>query len=288
MSLGRAPDLGVVIVNYNAGQHLGRCLDSVFTLSGDCALEVVVVDNASQDGSARRAAESRPEVRLIENPDNRGFARAANQGIAATSAPLVLLLNPDAEVISGTLADLAKLIRDRPRAGAITPLIRNPDGTPYPTGRRLPPLGEALGHVLLGPILPGNRFTRSYTLADWDRTTEREVDWIAGSAMLLRRQALDEVGPFDERFFMYAEDVDLCTRLRQAGWTVVFCPQVEVHHVGALATGRSKRMPLEHSRSAYRYFAKHHARGWRKVLLPPVWLALHLRAALVTPGWGRR
>lgn len=288
MSSGRAPDLGVVIVNYNAGDHLARCLDSVFASTGECSLEVVVVDNASRDGSARRGAESHPQVLLLENPDNLGFARAANQGIRSTSAPFVLLLNPDAEMISGTLADLAKLIRDRPRAGAITPLIRNPDGTPYPTGRRVPPLGEALGHVLLGPFLPGNRFTRSYTLADWDRTTEREVDWIAGSAMLLRRAALDEVGLFDEAFFMYAEDVDLCTRLRQAGWSVVFCPQVEVRHVGALAAGRSKRMPLEHSRSAYRYFAKHHARGWRKVLLPPVWLALHLRAALVTPGWGRR
>jgi N-acetylglucosaminyl-diphospho-decaprenol L-rhamnosyltransferase len=282
-----AADLALVVVNYNAGERLLRCLGSVAAAAGDARLETVVVDNASVDGSAHRAVESFPEIRLVENPDNRGFARGANQGIRATTAPFVLLLNPDAEVTAGTLGGLVKLGWDRPRAGAIGPMIRNEDGSVYPSGRRVPPLGQALGHVLLGLIIPGNRFTRSYTMADWDRTTEREVDWVSGGAMLLRRVALDEVGLFDEAFFMYGEDVDLCTRLRAVGWRVLFTPEVEVRHVGGLATRRDPRMPLIHSQSAYRYFRKHHSKGWRVVLLPPAWAALRLRAAVARRSWRR-
>jgi N-acetylglucosaminyl-diphospho-decaprenol L-rhamnosyltransferase len=287
VTAGPAADLALVVVNYNAGERLLRCLRSAAVAAGDARLETVVVDNASADGSAQRAAEEFPELRVVENPDNRGFARGANQGIRATTAPFVLLLNPDAEVTAGTLGGLVKLGWDRPRAGAIGPMIRNEDGSVYPSGRRVPPLGEALGHVLLGPVVPGNRFTRRYTMADWDRTTEREVDWVSGGAMLLRRAALDEVGLFDEAFFMYGEDVDLCTRLRAVGWRVLFTPEVEVRHVGGLATRRDPRMPLIHSQSAYRYFRKHDAKGWRVALLPLAWAALRLRAAVARRSWGR-
>lgn len=287
MTSGPAADLAMVVVNFNAGERLLRCLRSAVAAAGDARLETVVVDNASADGSARRAAEEVPGIRLLENPDNRGFARGANQGIRSTTAPFVLLLNPDAEVTVGTLGGLMKLAADRPLAGAIGPMIRNEDGSMYPSGRRVPPLGEALGHVLLGPVFPGNRFTRRYTMAAWDRTTEREVDWVSGGAMLLRRAALEEVGLFDEAFFMYAEDVDLCTRLRAVGWRVLFTPEVEVRHVGGLATRRDPRMPLIHSRSAYRYFRKHDAKGWRVTLLPLAWAALRLRAAVARRSWGR-
>ena len=110
---------------------------------------------------------------------------------------------------------------------------------------------------------PENRFSRAYTMADWDRTSEREVSWVSGSCMLLRRNALDRVGLFDEGYFMYVEDADLCTRMRAAGWNVLFTPELEVTHVRGVSTGNSKRMIREHSRSIYRYFSKHHARGWR-------------------------
>jgi N-acetylglucosaminyl-diphospho-decaprenol L-rhamnosyltransferase len=280
------PELAVVIVDYNAGDDLMKCLASVFASAGDASLEVVVVDNASRDESAERAHAVFPAARILTNRSNLGFAGAANVGIGATAAPFLFLLNPDAEMSSGTAANLLKLVRDRPRAGAIGPLIRSLDGTLYPTGRRVPSLIEGLGHVALGPFLPNNRFTRAYTMAGWDRSTEREVDWISGSAMLLRRDAVEEVGGFDEGFFMYGEDVDLCTRLRAAGWAVVFSPEVEIRHVGGTATSRDPRMPLIHSRSAFRYFRKHHAHGWRVVLLPFVWAALRVRALVVSRKWG--
>ncbi len=275
-------DLAVVIVNHNAGDYLLRCLESVYGSAGDASLDVVVVDNASSDGSAERAARGRP-VRLICNEENRGFAAAANQGIAATAAPLVFLLNPDAEIAGGTLAGLMKVAEERPRAGAIGPLVRNPDGTLQPSARKVPGLGEALGHAFLGPFFPNNRFTRSYTMAGWDRASERDVEWISGSAMLVRREALDEVGPFDEGYFMYVEDVDLCTRLRRAGWRVLFVPEIEVVHVmGVSARGQSRRMALAHSESIYRYFRTHRSSGAATLLAPFVRAALWARARIVS------
>jgi N-acetylglucosaminyl-diphospho-decaprenol L-rhamnosyltransferase len=279
---GNAPDLAVVVVNYNAGEHLLACLTSVLASAGDAALEVVVVDNASRDGSAGAAAERFPEVRVVETGTNRGFAAGVNVGIRRTSAPFVFVLNPDAEVTAGTLGALAKLARERPHAGLLGPLIRNTDGSLYPSGRTFPGVGQAVAHAFLGPFDPDNRWTREYTMSGWDRTTERRVDWVSGSAMLLRREALDRVGMLDEGFFLYGEELDLCTRLRDAGWTVVFTPEVEVTHEGGVSTGRSRRMNLIHSRSIYRYYRKHRARGWRRMFLPLARLALRARAELVS------
>jgi N-acetylglucosaminyl-diphospho-decaprenol L-rhamnosyltransferase len=276
------PDLAVVVVNYNTGPYLSRCLRSAFDSAGDARVEVVVVDNASLDGSADTAVAEHPGTTLIHNETNRGFAAGANQGIRATSAPFVLLMNPDAEVVSGTLGGFVKVARDHPRAGAIGALVRDPDGSIYPSARKVPTLGEAVGHAFLGPFV-SNRFSRAYTMADWDRRSERAVEWVSGSCVLLRRAALDQVGLFDERFFMYVEDVDLCTRLRGQGWEVLFSPELEVLHVGGVSTGgyRSRRMTLEHSRSIYRYFVKHRSPGPLALLRPVVRVALRARAELV-------
>jgi N-acetylglucosaminyl-diphospho-decaprenol L-rhamnosyltransferase len=285
---GSAADLAVVIVNYNAGHYLSRAVRSAFECAGDAALEVVVVDNASADGSAGEAVEALPEARLIQNEENVGFARAVNQGIRATAAPFVLLLNPDAEILSGTLAGLLKVARDHRRAGAIGPIVRDPDGGIYPSARKVPTLAEALGHSFLGPFKPQNRYSRAYTMAEWDHRSERLVEWVSGSCVLLRRDALDQVGVLDEAYFFAVEDVDLCTRLRHAGWEVLFTPELEVLHQVGISRGHSKRITLEHSKSIYRYFVKFESPGWRAVLRPLVWLALRARAMLVSWRRGER
>ena len=282
-------DLAVIVVNYNAGDFLRRCMESLHGAAGDVRVQTVIVDNASKDGSPEAAAAGHEDVELIRNPVNRGFAAAANQGIAATSAPLILLLNPDAEIIGGTLASLVKVARERPRAGAIGALVRNPDGSIQPSARRVPRLGEALGHAFLGPLNPSNRFTRSYTLADWDRASEREVEWVSGSAMLLRREALEEVGAFDDGYFMYVEDVDLCTRLRSGGWQVLFSPELEVvHQIGVSTRGQRGRMAFAHADSIYRYFSKFRSGGAAVLLKPFVRVALWLRAILMSVVARRR
>jgi N-acetylglucosaminyl-diphospho-decaprenol L-rhamnosyltransferase len=277
-----APDLAVVVVNHNTGELLSRALRSATEAAGDAHLELVVVDNDSHDGSPDRALEENPQTRLIRNHANRGFAAGANQGIRSTTAPFVLLLNPDAEILAGTLGGFVKVAQDRPAAGAIGPVVRDPDGSIYPSARKIPTLAEGVGHAFLGPFVP-NRFSKAYTMEGWDRGTERLVDWASASCVLLRRTALDEIGLFDERFFMYVEDVDLCTRLRGAGWEVLFSPELEVLHIGGVSTGgyRSRRMVVEHSRSIYKYFVKWKSSGWRAALRPFAWVALRLRAEVV-------
>jgi N-acetylglucosaminyl-diphospho-decaprenol L-rhamnosyltransferase len=282
------PDLAVVVVNYNTGQYLSRCLASAQEAAGDARLEMVVVDNDSRDGSAARALQENPRARLIQNASNRGFAAAVNQGIRATTAPYVLLLNPDAEILSGTLGGFLKVAGDRPRAGAIGPVVRDPDGSIYPSARKVPSVVEGFGHSFVGPFWRNNPFTRSYTMADWDRGTERRVEWVSGSCMLLKRAALDAVGLFDERFFLYVEDVDMCQRLRAAGWEVLFSPELEVLHVGGVSTRGSKRMTLEHSKSIYRFYSKHRTGPLWTALRPLVWLAVRARAALVSWRRGER
>jgi N-acetylglucosaminyl-diphospho-decaprenol L-rhamnosyltransferase len=274
-------ELAVVIVNYNAGGYLARCVASVFERAGGLSLDVLVVDNASRDGSAKAAKAAQPRMRLIENASNRGLSAAWNQGAVETGSPWILFLNPDAEIWDGDLAALVKAGETHPDVAVIGPMVRNADGTIYESGRVFPSVGQAVGHAFLGPVAPGNRFTRSYKQAGWDRRTERPVDWVSGACMLVRRKAFEQVGRFDEDFWLYAEELDLCTRLKDAGWGILYAPELEILHEGAVSTGRSRRTHLMHSMSIYRYYRKHRAGGWRRVTLPAAWLALRARAELV-------
>src|SRR5438876_2771334 len=223
-------DVAVVIVNYDSGDDVSRAVRSVHDAAGDARVDIVVVDNGSRDGSADRAEAAFPGLRVVRNERNLGFPSAANVGMRATRAPWVFLLNPDARVTGGTLGGVLKLAGDRPEAGVIGVLTRNGDGTVYPSARKVPTYPEAVLHAFVSPFRPHNRWTRAYRMDGWDRRTERSVDWVSGSSMLLRRAALDQVGLFDEGFFMYVEDLDLGTRMRQAKWDGWFTPELEVTH----------------------------------------------------------
>jgi N-acetylglucosaminyl-diphospho-decaprenol L-rhamnosyltransferase len=275
-----AAELAVVIVNYNAGAYLERCLASLEVHRGDLAVDVLVIDNASQDGSHVDAAARHPGTRLVENAENVFLSPAWNQGIRETDAPFLLLLNPDAEIWRGTLADLVAVARAHPRAGIVGPRVLNPDGTVYASGRAFPSVKDAVGHAFLGTLRPDNPFTRRYQLGGWDRATAREVDWVSGCCMLMPREALEAVGGFDEVFPLYGEELDMASRLRDAGWSVLYTPAVEVIHEIGVSTGRSRRMLVIHSDSVFRYYRKHRAQGWRRLTLPFAWAALRLRAEL--------
>jgi len=280
MTAAGAAELAVVIVNYNTGDYLERCLASLQAHRGEIRTDVLVIDNASHDGSHTKALDAHPWARLIENRENVYLSPAWNQGIRETDAPYVLLLNPDTEWWAGTLADYVAIARAHPRAGIVGPMVRNTDGTVYPSGRPLPSVADAVGHAFLGPFAPGNRFSRRYHMEGWDRSTEREVDWVSGSCMLLPRTVFDQVGMLDESFLLYGEELDLATRLRDAGWSVLFTPQVEILHALGVSTGPSRRMTVMHSASVYRYYRKHRATGWRKLTLPLAWTALRARAEI--------
>jgi N-acetylglucosaminyl-diphospho-decaprenol L-rhamnosyltransferase len=273
-------ELAVIIVNYDTGEFLERCLASLQRHRGDITVDVLVIDNASHDGSHTRAIAIHPWARLIENPDNVYLSPAWNQGIRETKSPWILLLNPDTEWWRGTLADYVSVAESRPRPGVVGPLVRNSDGSVYPSGRPFPSLVDAFGHAFLGSIRPRNRFTRRYHLEGWDRTSDREVDWVSGCCMLLARNALDEVGSLDEGFPLYGEELDLATRLRAVGRASYFTPEVEIVHEIGVSTGRSRRTLLMHSDSIYRYYEKHRAHGLSRITLPIAWAALRLRAEL--------
>jgi GT2 family glycosyltransferase len=283
-----AADIAVVIVNYNSGEDVATAVRSVYEAAGDARVQVVVADNHSEDGSAERVAVEFPQAQVLRGERNLGFATAANQGMRETRAPWVFLLNPDARISAGTLGGLLKVAAARPGAGAVGVLTRNEDGSIYPSARKTASYTEALMHAFGSPFAPNNRWTKSYRMAGWDRRSERSVDWVSGSSMLLCRKALDDVGLFDEHYFLYVEDLDLCTRLHAAGWDVRFSPELEVTHVGGTVTQGQRRTTLEHSRSMYRYFVKHRSRGLLALLRPFAWLALRARAELVSRMRGER
>ncbi len=216
---GTAAAVAVVIVNYESGPALSACVEA---WRGEGPRELVVVDNGSTDGSARQIDLADPDVRLLVAGRNLGYGAAANRGVAATTAPLVLVSNPDVEVRPGALAALTQVMADDAGCALVGPLIRTPEGDRYPSARRFPSMVDAAGHALLGIFAPDNRFTRSYQQAGLDDAAggPQRVDWVSGACFLVRRAAFEQVGGFDEAYFMYAEDVDLCWRLGRAGWRV--------------------------------------------------------------------
>jgi N-acetylglucosaminyl-diphospho-decaprenol L-rhamnosyltransferase len=269
-----------VVVNYNAGDVLHACVRSVLDDPSGGRVELVVVDNDSTDGSTAALERMGPEVMVIAAGANLGYARAANLGIAATRAPVVAVLNPDTVLRPGTAGAMLARLAAEPGVGAAGPQLRNPDGSVYPSARTVPSLFGAVGHGFLHFFWPDNRFSRRYLQTAADPTRARDVDWVSGAAVWLRRQALDEVGGWDERYFMYVEDVDLCWRLGRAGWRVAYEPAGVVEHVVGVSTGSTPyRMIAEHHRSLLR-FASRRFTGARRLLLPPAAAFLGLRALL--------
>ncbi len=271
-----------VVVNYEAGPALRDCVESLLADTSAGPPEVVVVDNGSRDGSAAWLREGCPDVPIVVPDANLGYGRAANLGIAATHAPIVAVMNPDAVVAPGTAGAVVTRFEVDGRLAAVGPQLRNPDGTRYPSARSAPSLGDAIGHAVLGTVAPDNRFTRSYRQLDADPTRARDVEWISGAAMWLRRDALDRVGGWDERFFLFFEDVDLCRRLGADGWRISYEPGGTVTHVvGGSRARRPVRSVLEHHKAAYQYADKWW-HGPRRLLLPVA------AGFLAVRGGGRR
>jgi N-acetylglucosaminyl-diphospho-decaprenol L-rhamnosyltransferase len=274
--LSPAPDdVAAVVVNYNGGEYLADCIRS---LRGEGVDTIVVVDNASTDGSLERLTRADPAVQAIRLPRNLGYGTAANRGVAATGTPYVLVMNADTVVEPGMVKGLLAALERDPRLGVVAPRLDNPDGTLYPSVRHFPNLGDAIGHAFLVDLAPNNRFTRRYRMLDWDHREARRVDWVSGACFLARRAALDAVGGFDEAYFMYLEDVDLCWRLGRAGWYSGYEPTAGVMHVQGVSTARVPyRMVVAHHRSMLRFWWRSTTPSHR-LLAPIVGLGVAVRA----------
>ena len=224
-------DLSIVIVNWNTRDMLRDCLHSVHASLDDLDVEVMVVDNASSDGSAAMVEEEFPEVRLIANHDNRGFAAANNQGMKPSSGRYVLLLNPDTIVAPVTLNRMIRYADDHTDAAVIGCQVYESEHCIQRTCFRYPdPVNTLFAETGLSRLCSGSRLFGRYWMGDWDRKSEREVDVVSGMFMLVRREAIEQVGFMDESYFIFAEEADWCHRFRRAGWRCIFTPEARIIH----------------------------------------------------------
>ena len=259
------PDVAALLVNYNAGDELRTALGSVREAAAEAGWtwEVVVVDNASRDGSGALVHAFAPNATLIQNTENVGFGRGVNQGLAASSAPLVLIMNPDCHLAAGALPALRAVLEREPGCAIVGPRILNPDGSVQGSARGDPDMLTGLfgRSSRLQRLLPGSAVSRRNVVTeDAIRCGEPSVvvDWLSGACMLARRTALEAVDGFDPRFFLYWEDADLCRRLRARGQHVRYVPgATATHRVGhssrtAQAAAIALALPLRAARESAR------------------------------------
>jgi GT2 family glycosyltransferase len=272
-------DAAVVVVTYDALAWIEQCLASV---AGE---QVVVVDNGSRDGTVGLVRERFPRVRVVES-ENRGLGAGWNLGIRETDSRYVLLLNADAWLLGDALARLVAFADTRPRAAVVGPRLLNTDGTLQRSVRGFPTLWRlATEYLFLRKLAPRTSALNGFYAGGFDHDEVREAEFVMGACMLVRREAIDEVGPLDEDFFLFSEETDWCYRFREARWQVVFFPGAECVHVGAAAHGG--RLYRENVLGHLRFLRKHHgsatAERARRLLLA----ALRLRGALFRGERGR-
>ncbi len=270
-------DLSVIVVSWNVRDLLRRCLQSVTAAatpgSGQgqaLEIEILVVDNASSDGSATMVRTEFPTAHLIANDQNRGFTAANNQGLAASQGRYLLLLNPDAELVDNALAEMLACLESHPRAGVVGPELLYPDGSIQSSRRRFPTLATALlESTVIQEWWRDNRVLRRYYMLDTPPLPgePQAVDWVVGACLLVRRAAYEQVGGLDEGFFMYSEELDWCRRIKSAGWEVLYLPGASViHHEGKSSEQVVPAMHIHFQSSKVRYFRQHHGRAQAALL----------------------
>ena len=304
-------DLSIVIVSWNVWPLLAGCLRSIEQASRPlpgaaqlrhfgppdrpATLEVIVVDNASRDATITELPLAFPWVRLIGSAENLGFTRGNNVGYAASGGHFVYFLNPDTELDPGAAGASLWLLYGA-LAGAADVAMAGPqlhyaDGAAQPSRRRFPtPLTGFFESTWLGRAWPQNPWSRRLHMADWPATFRQDVDWLVGAAMLCRRRALEETrtaaGPFDERFFMYSEELDLGRRLRGAGWRVLYAPEaVVIHHEGKSSEQASAARHIHFNTSKVRYAAKWFGPGWSELLRRYLMLEFRIQVGIEAVKW---
>ncbi|UGT38570.1 glycosyltransferase family 2 protein [Nocardia yamanashiensis] len=279
-SAGR-PTLAVVTVTYSPGEHLEHFISTLATATSEKP-QVILADNGSTDGSPELAAEANEHVRLLRTGGNIGYGGAINRAVAEIDPDIefIVISNPDIRWGTDAIDKLLEAARRWPRAGALGPMVLEPDGSIYPSARAVPGIADGAGHAILGSIWPGNPWTLKYR-QDNEQISERTVGWLSGSCLLVRRAAFDSIDGFDSRYFMYMEDVDFGDRMGKAGWHNVFVPSAEVTHAKGHAAGKHPETMLPaHHASAYRFQADRHPHWWQAPLRVALKAGLAIRCKL--------
>lgn len=276
-------DVSIIIVNWNTKSLLRGCLTSVYECAGAVDYEIIVVDNASTDDSVEMVKNDFKDVILIENTENRGFAAANNQGMAIAKGRYVLLLNSDTIVLENSVANTVKFADENPQTAVTGCQVLNSDGTIQRTCFKFPSiLNMLLSSTYLYKLFPKNKFFGREQMTWWDRGDVRQVDVVTGCFMLVRREAIEQVGPMDERFFMYGEETDWCYRFWLNGWKVMFAPVGRIIHFGGQSTAmRPVVMIVQLRLSILKFIKKHYT--WPSHLIARFLVALFFAARL--PVW---
>lgn len=255
-------DVSIVIVTWNGKKYALECLDSIRELGSILEIEVVVVDNASTDGTPQAIREHHPEVKLIQNEANLGFAKANNIGIAATSGAYVCLVNSDVVVPPGCLEKMVDFMKANPDIGLLGPKMLSPTGEVGQSVNRVPTVWNYLCFALgLHSLVPNSKLFGGYIMAGYGYNKTEDVEVLTGWFWMVPRRALEQVGGLDERFFMYGEDLDWSLRFLKAGWRVVFFAEAEALHYGAASSDQAPtRFYVEMVRANLQYFQKHSGR----------------------------
>lgn len=251
--------ISIIIVSFNTADVLDKCLRSVRRSTVYGRIQVIVIDNTSRDGSADLVEMQFPEVRLVRNPCNAGFAKACNQGIAVAKGRYILLLNSDVEVQADTLEKMLDFMDAHTAVGVAGCKLKNADGSTQASVRDFPSLrGEFFGALLLDRLFPSHPVIGSYLKQNLTWETNTEVDQVSGAFFMVRREAVEKAGLLDERFFMYYEEVDWCLRIKQAGWKIMYVAEPWALHLGGTSAQQFKAFSyVEAARSNILYFRKH-------------------------------
>jgi N-acetylglucosaminyl-diphospho-decaprenol L-rhamnosyltransferase len=222
--------LSVITVTHNHGPYIGQCLSTLVPEVSALGGEVIVIDNLSDDHSVDVIRQF-PKVKLVINPERRGFSANNNYGMAIAQGRYILLLNPDTEVMPGALTELVRFMDQHPHVGMCGAQLLFPDGRIQPSPRRFPTIGAAISRrTPIRRFLQNSRFNRRHLMLDVDHQTPRSVDWLLGACMFIRREVLNTVGPLDEGFYLYVEDIDWAQRIHQAGWDIYYVPTAKIMH----------------------------------------------------------
>lgn len=258
--------LSIIIVNHNASDFLRQCLNSLYGLEGSLSLEIIVVDNKSHDGSGRMVHEHFPQVHLIENTENVGFARGNNIGIKESQGEYILLLNSDTKVVDNAIEKLVAFLDSHPNVAVVTSRLVYPNMTDQGVARTFPtPMNALFGRrSLLTQLFPNNKYSKRYMISRQNQSEQPfEVDWVSGACLMVRKKVIEDVGLLDEKFFMYWEDADLCFRIKQKNWKIYCIPEAIVIHFEGKSSQKQKnsRMIIEFNKGVYRYYRKHHIKN---------------------------
>ena len=289
------PKLSIVILNHNSGRMLRDCLDSLLGQDFSFPYEVIIPDNASSDTSLQLAAERWGErIRVLHNGDNRGFSWGNNRGIAVCRGEYICLLNPDTIIHDGAFEQLVRFMDEHPRAGCVGPKVLNRDGSFQLSAKRsIPSPFDAMCRALgLSKLFPNSKRLARYNITYLDPDETAQVDASTGCCMLIRRKALEQVGPFDEGYFIYCEDVDWFLRAKRAGWEVWYVASALIeHHHPYSERFRRRRAVADFHHSMIRFHRKHYASGYPQVFNWMIYAAVLARMQLMTAykslrGWG--